>query len=341
MATESRNPRSYGLDKMSAHDMIRLMNEEEGAVLRALHTAEDALAVAAERAAAAYQAGGRIIYVGAGTSGRIATADAAEMPPTFGIEPSRFVALVAGGTVAKDKAIEDAEDDMYASITALNDMAVNRKDIVIGIAASGTTPFVVSAVHHANQKGIWTCGIANNRGAALLEIATHPIFLDTGPEVLTGSTRLKAGTSQKLALNRISTASMVLSGKVIENLMVDVKAKNQKLKERCARIVCELTPCTKRRGVELAGAKRLEHPKGHRIAPRIDRRKAPCRSAIDGVVANSLPSPMLAAGLQLGSERPLICGGNPLRSSRLRKVRQVPCRFRARIGCQIVGADQC
>jgi len=230
---------------MSAHDMIRLMNEEESVVLRCLTSAESALAVAAQKAAQAFQAGGRVIYVGAGTSGRIATSDAAEMPPTFGIEPDRFVAIVAGGTTARDKAVEDAEDDIYASITALNDMAVNRKDIVIGIAASGTTPFVVSAVHHASQKGVWTCGIANNRGSALLEIADHPILLDTGPEVLTGSTRLKAGTSQKLALNRISTAAMVLSGKVVENLMVDVKAKNQKLKERCARIVCELTSATR------------------------------------------------------------------------------------------------
>jgi N-acetylmuramic acid 6-phosphate etherase len=230
---------------MTAHDMVRLMNEEESIVLRCLTYAEEVLAVAAQKAAGAFQAGGRIIYVGAGTSGRIAQADAAEMPPTFGIEPDRFVAIIAGGTATRDKAVEDAEDDIYASITALNEMEVSRKDIVIGIAASGTTPFVVSAVRHARQKGIWTCGIANNRGSALLEVAEHGILLDTGPEVLTGSTRLKAGTAQKLALNRISTVAMVLSGKVVENLMVDVKAKNQKLKERCARIVCELTPATK------------------------------------------------------------------------------------------------
>ena len=167
------------------------------------------------------------------------------MPPTFGIEADRFVAIVAGGTVARDQAVEDAEDDIYASITALNDMSANRHDIVIGLAASGTTPFVVSAVHHARQKGIWTCGIANNKGATLLEVADHSIVLDTGPEILTGSTRLKAGTAQKLVLNRISTIAMVLSGKVVENLMVDVKAKNQKLKDRCARIVCELSPATR------------------------------------------------------------------------------------------------
>jgi N-acetylmuramic acid 6-phosphate etherase len=236
---------------MTAQEMIRLMNEEESIVLRCLTASEDALALTAKKAADAFQAGGRIIYVGAGTSGRIAAADAAEMPPTFGIEPDRFVAIIAGGTTSRDRAVEDAEDDIYASITALNEMAVNRKDIVIGIAASGTTPFVVSAVRHARQKGVWTCGIANNRGSALLEVAQHPILLETGPEVLTGSTRLKAGTAQKLALNRISTAAMVLSGKVIENLMVDVKANNLKLKDRCARIVCELTPATKDEALQL------------------------------------------------------------------------------------------
>ncbi len=221
------------------------MNEEEMAVMRALQQAEEPLALAAEQAARALSAGGRVIYVGAGTSGRVASADAAEMPPTFGIDSDRFIAIIAGGDAAGQQAVEDAEDDIHSSISALNALQLTRDDVVIGIAASGSTPFVVSAVRHAHQKGLWTCGIANNRGSALLEAAEHPILLDTGPEVLTGSTRLKAGTSQKLALNRISTAAMVLSGKVVENLMVDVKAKNQKLKERCARIVCEIVPITR------------------------------------------------------------------------------------------------
>jgi N-acetylmuramic acid 6-phosphate etherase len=230
---------------MSAREIVRLMNEEETAVLRALREAEETLALAAEKACQAIVSGGRVIYVGAGTSGRVATADAAEMPPTFGIEPDRFIAVVAGGMAAGQTAVEDAEDDIHAGISALNDLQLNSKDIVFGIAASGSTPYVVSAVRHARQKGVWTCGIANNKGAALLEVADHGILLDTGPEVLTGSTRLKAGTAQKMALNRISTAAMVLSGKVVENLMVDVKAKNAKLKERCARIICELAPITR------------------------------------------------------------------------------------------------
>jgi N-acetylmuramic acid 6-phosphate etherase len=229
---------------MSAREIVRLMNEEEGIVLRALQTAEEAIAVAIEQAAQAYLRGGRVIYMGSGTSGRIAAMDAAEMPPTFGLDPDRFIALVSGGAAAESKAVEDAEDDPHAANVMLNELHANRDDIVIGLAASGVTPFVLGGVRHARQKGIWTCGIANNPKAPLLEEADHGILLDTGPEVLTGSTRLKAGTAQKLALNRISTGAMVLSGKVIENLMVDVKAKNQKLKERCARIVKELTPTT-------------------------------------------------------------------------------------------------
>lgn len=244
MNTEARNPRSIGLDKMSASEIVRLMNEEEQTVMRALKNAEPEIAVAIERAAQAFQADGRIIYVGAGTSGRIATMDAAEMPPTFGIDSERFVAIVAGGNEAGSKAIEDAEDEEHAAIQKLNELNLSINDIVIGLAASGGTPFVVAACRHARQKGVWTCGIANNPKAPLFDQVDLAILIETGPEVLTGSTRLKAGTAQKLALNRISTGAMVLSGKVIENLMVDVKANNSKLKDRCARIVCELSPIT-------------------------------------------------------------------------------------------------
>ena len=230
---------------MTAREIVRLMDEEEYNVFRVMQNTQDAIAEAIEHVAKAYRDGGRIFYVGSGTSGRIATADAAEMPPTFGIEPDRFIAVVSGGSTANDKAVEDAEDDPIASIQILNLMGVGPKDVVIGLAASGTTPFVLSAIKHAKQKGSWTCGISNNKNTPLLEEADHAILLDTGPEVLTGSTRLKAGTSQKLCLNRISTGAMVLNGKVIENLMVDVKAKNVKLRERCIRILCELSNATK------------------------------------------------------------------------------------------------
>ena len=241
MSTESRNPRSIGLDKMTAKEVVRLMNEEEHAVFRAMQSAEDQIALVAEKTAEAFQRGGRTIYVGAGTSGRVATMDAAEMPPTFGIDDDRFVAVFAGGLTAQATSDEDAEDDEHRAILALNDLKLSADDIVIGVTASGRTPFVLSAVKHAGQKGVWTCGIANNADTPLLEMVDLPILLDTGPEILTGSTRLKAGTAQKLALNRISTVAMVLSGKVIENLMVDVKASNQKLKERCVKIVRDLS----------------------------------------------------------------------------------------------------
>jgi N-acetylmuramic acid 6-phosphate etherase len=229
---------------MNAREIVRLMDEEEHVVLRAMQSAQPQIAEAIIKVAECYGKGGRIFYVGSGTSGRVATADAAEMPPTFGIEPDRFVAIVSGGTASNDKAIEDAEDDGAASIQILNLMGVGPSDAVIGLAASGTTAFVLSAMKHAQQKGSWTCGISNNRNTPLLEVADLGILLDTGPEILTGSTRLKAGTSQKMALNRISTGAMVLNGKVIENLMVDVKANNIKLRNRCVRIVCELSNAT-------------------------------------------------------------------------------------------------
>lgn len=244
MSTEARNPRSFGLDKMSAPEIIRLMNEEEQAVFRAVASVEDKLAFAAQKVAEAYLAGGRTVYVGAGTSGRIAFSDAAEMPPTFGVEPDRFVAIMAGGLFAVEQAHEDVEDDEHAAIEAVNELHLTRRDVLIGLAASGKTPFVLAAVRHAREKGVWTCGICNSRNGPLLSACDHPILIETGAEVLTGSTRLKAGTAQKLALNRISTVAMVLAGKVIENLMVDVKAKNKKLQERCVRIVRDLTNAT-------------------------------------------------------------------------------------------------
>ncbi len=241
MGTENRNPRSYGLDKMSAKEVVRLMNEEEHLVFRALQSAEENLALAAEKVAECFTRGGRTIYLGSGTSGRIALMDAAEMPPTFGTEADRFIAIVSGGFQARGRAIEEAEDNQAASIEALNDLHLDTRDVVIGLSASGSTPFVLSGLRHSRQKGVWTCAIANNANSAIFEVADLSILLDTGPEILTGSTRLKAGSAQKMALNRISTAAMVLSGKVIENLMVDVKAKNSKLKDRCVRILKELT----------------------------------------------------------------------------------------------------
>lgn len=239
MSTEGRNPRSMTLDAMSALEIVELMNREEAVVLEALNAASAGLAQCATRCAEAFHHGGRVIYVGAGTSGRIATMDAAEMPPTFGVAPDRFIALMAGA--AESRAVEQAEDDPDAAATALGHLGLHHADVVIGLAASGRTPYVLGALRYARHHRVWTCGIACNPGTPVIEEADLGILLDTGPEVLTGSTRLKAGTAQKLALNRISTCAMVLSGKVVSNLMVDVKASNDKLRDRCVSIVCALS----------------------------------------------------------------------------------------------------
>lgn len=244
MSTEGRNPRSFGLDRMTAAEIVRLMTEEEGIVIRAVRDQTDAIALAAERAAEALAREGRVIYVGSGTSGRIAVMDAAEMPPTFGVDPDRFVAIVSGGSRAAAAARENAEDDEHAAVVALNHHKVSRHDVVFGLAASGRTPFTVAALRHARRKGAWACAIVNNLKSPLEEVADHAIVLRTGPEVLTGSTRLKAGTAQKLVLNRISTTAMVLRGKVVENLMVDLKMTNGKLRDRGVRIVRELSQST-------------------------------------------------------------------------------------------------
>lgn len=244
MSTEGRNPRSFGLDRMSAAEIVRLMTEEEAIVIKAVRDQTDAIAIAAERVAETLAKQGRVIYVGSGTSGRIAVMDAAEMPPTFGVDPDRFVAVVSGGSRAGSTAVENAEDDQHKAVVAMNQHKVSQHDAVIGLAASGKTPFVVSALRHARSKGAWTCGIVNNVKCPLQEVVDHAIVLRTGPEILTGSTRLKAGTAQKLVLNRISTTAMVLQGKVIENLMVDVKMTNAKLRDRGVRIIRELTHAT-------------------------------------------------------------------------------------------------
>ena len=229
------------LDEMSAVEIVRLMTHEEQQVLVALEAAEDAIAQTAAKVAEAFLAGGRTIYFGAGTSGRLATLDASEMVPTFGTNPEQFVSVMAGGIQALGKAAEANEDDADAASQSCDDLRLTSADLVIGIAASGTTKFVCAAVETAHSKGCWTCGIANNSPSKLLEISDLAIFLDTGPEIITGSTRLKAGTAQKLVLNRISTTAMILAGKTISNLMVDVRPSNEKLRERCVRILVELT----------------------------------------------------------------------------------------------------
>src|SRR6516165_3406263 len=227
------------------------MNRAEHQVLAAIERATPLLARAAERVAAVFAAGGRTVFLGAGTSGRIALQEAAELPPTFGVRQESFTVMAAGGALMGPTAITRDEDDVHAAPNALSAMRIGPGDAVIGLAASGTTPFVRAGLQAAARARAWTCGIAHNPGAPLLGDGELGILLDTGPEVLTGSTRLKAGTAQKLALNRITTAAMVTAGRVVENHMVDMSGSNQKFRKRSIRIIVDLT------GVEPEMAERL------------------------------------------------------------------------------------
>jgi N-acetylmuramic acid 6-phosphate etherase len=240
-ATERRNPASARLDEMSVEAVLRLMNEEDRRVPEAVAEALPQIGAAVRLLVEAWRSGGRWIYVGSGTSGRLAALDAAECPPTFGAPPERVIAVLAGGPSAAARSVEGAEDDRTAAVRALDSLALHPDDVVIGLAASGRTPYVVSAVEHASEIGCATVGISNNAGSELGAAASVAIELNTGPEVLTGSTRLKAGTSQKMVLNMLSTAAFTRLGKVYENLMVDVQASNEKLEGRARRIVREAT----------------------------------------------------------------------------------------------------
>jgi N-acetylmuramic acid 6-phosphate etherase len=241
LTTEQRNPASARLDEMPVEAVLRLMNEEDRRVAEAVAEALPQIGAAVGLLVEAWRSGGRWIYVGSGTSGRLAALDAAECPPTFGAPPERVIAVLAGGPSAAARSVEGAEDDRSAAIRALDGLALNPDDVVIGLAASGRTPYVVSAVEHASEVGCATVGISNNAGSELGAAASVAIELNTGPEVLTGSTRLKAGTSQKMVLNMLSTAAFTRLGKVHENLMVDVQASNEKLERRARRIVREAT----------------------------------------------------------------------------------------------------
>ena len=249
--TEQRNPASQGLDNLPVESVLRLMNDEDRRVPDAIGEALPEIAAAVEVLVETWRLGGRWIYVGAGTSGRIAALDAAECPPTFGVPSERVQAIVAGGEKAATQAIEGDEDDRKTAIQNLESLDLRPEDTVVGLTASGHTPYVVSAIQHASDRGCSTIVICNNPGSRAAEIAQIGIEVITGPEVLTGSTRLKAGTSQKLVLNMLSTAAFTRLGKVYENLMVDVQASNEKLRRRARRIVCEATGVGEERAGEL------------------------------------------------------------------------------------------
>lgn len=250
LTTEQRNPKTMELDSFSPIEIARVMNEENTNVIKAIDEVLPQVASAIEWAGEALNAGGRIIYMGAGTSGRLGVLDAVECPPTFGVSYDTVVGLIAGGEDAFVKAAEGAEDNAEAGAADLAALELESRDIVIGIAASGRTPYVIGGLRYANEAGCRTVAIACNKDSAVgaeAQLAIEPV---TGPEVLTGSTRLKAGTAQKLVLNMISTGSMVAAGKVYQNLMVDVKQSNEKLRVRAQNIVMMATECTREQAAE-------------------------------------------------------------------------------------------
>ncbi|MFF3879336.1 N-acetylmuramic acid 6-phosphate etherase [Streptomyces sp. NPDC001978] len=241
LGTETRNERTADLDRMPVTELLSVMNAEDQTVALAVRDALPEIGAAVEAITESLRRGGRLIYIGAGTSGRIGLLDAVECPPTFGTSPEQVVGLLSGGPGAFVVAVEGAEDEPARAVADLDEIGVNERDTVVGLAASGRTPYVVGGLKHAAAKGAVTVSVACNRDAVISHYADIPIEVPTGPEVLTGSTRLKAGTAEKMVCNMLSTASMVRLGKVYGNLMVDVRASNDKLVDRARRMVVQAT----------------------------------------------------------------------------------------------------
>lgn len=245
LITEQRNPRSMNIDQLSALEIVTLMNQEDRQVPLAIEAVLPQIAQAVETIVSAFQQGGRLIYIGAGTSGRLGVLDASECPPTFGVSDEMVKGIIAGGEFAIRYPVEGAEDNQSAAIDDLCAIKFSAQDVLVGIAASGRTPYVLSALNYAKQLGAITISIASNPHSAMAKIADIAIDTVVGAEILTGSSRLKSGTAQKLVLNMLTTTSMILLGKCYENLMVDVQASNEKLKARAIRIVMQATDCDK------------------------------------------------------------------------------------------------
>jgi N-acetylmuramic acid 6-phosphate etherase len=241
LTTENCNHKTMHLDTMNTHDILYIMNAEDASVPTVIHGQIPQIEKLVKRVISSFQAGGRLVYVGAGTSGRLGILDAAECPPTFSTSPEMVQGLIAGGTSAIQVAVEGAEDNEALGREDLQSLILTSKDTVIGITASGRTPYVVGALRYAKEIGASTGSISCNKDAVISQYADIAIEVVTGSELLTGSTRLKAGTAQKLVLNMISTASMIGIGKVYKNLMVDMKPTNQKLVERSKRIIMVAT----------------------------------------------------------------------------------------------------
>lgn len=249
--TEKRNPATAEIDRASTAELLRLINEEDQKVAPAVRDELPRIEAALDAIHERFRQGGRMIALGAGTSGRLAVLDASEIPPTFGMPPNRVVGLIAGGDGALRTAVEGAEDSAEGGRQALQDLGLSALDSVVGVAASGNTPFVLGAIAFAREIGAATIGLTTNRDAVLLRQAEHGICPEVGPEVVTGSTRLKSGTAQKLVLNMLSTGLMIKAGCVYGNLMVNVQPTNAKLRDRTERIVMELAGVSRDRAAEV------------------------------------------------------------------------------------------
>ncbi len=253
MPTEARNPRSSGIDQLSTLEMLMVINDEDQTVAAAVRAAIPQIAAVIDAATERFAKGGRLFYVGAGTSGRLGVLDASECPPTFSVSPELFIGIIAGGDSALRRSSEASEDSPSAGANDLEPFALNPNDTVIGIAASGRTPYVVGALAYASRVGALAVALTcagsalqqSGQGSRMAEVAGISIEVATGPEVLTGSTRMKAGTATKLVLNMISTGIMIRSGMVYRNLMVNVQPTNAKLVDRAERIIVAATGCAR------------------------------------------------------------------------------------------------
>lgn len=260
LLTEAVNPRTVGIDTMNTQELLQAINAEDQTIAAAVARELPAIAVAVDRIVAAFQKGGRLIYLGAGTSGRLGVLDAAECPPTFGVGPGLVIGLIAGGETALVQAVEGAEDETATVVTQLQTIKLTDRDVVIGLAASGRTPYVIAGLEYANQLGAFTAAVSCVPHSAVSEVAKLAITPLVGPEVIAGSTRMKAGTAQKMVLNMLTTAAMVRLGKVYGNLMVDVRPTNLKLIERAKRIVAEAAGVSREQAGEVLVQAGL-HPK--------------------------------------------------------------------------------
>jgi len=243
LVSEERNPRTMGIDLMPTAEIVATINAEDRLVPEAVGKTLPQVAQAVDRIVEAFNKGGRLIYIGAGTSGRLGVLDASECPPTFGVPPTMVVGVIAGGLGALVSAVEGAEDSATGGAADLRAIDLSNRDVVVGIAVSGRTPYVIGALNYAKSLGAVTVGLTCNPASAIAGMADISIAPLVGPEVVTGSTRLKSGTAQKLVLNMLSTASMIRIGKTYQNLMVDVRTSNAKLLARAVRIVMQATDC--------------------------------------------------------------------------------------------------